>query len=337
MNRKVFIANLLILIMVVGCVRIGVRGVRGVRGRRVEEEIPKRVVAVVSFRDKTDKTYRFWDIGRGIADELTRALVESGNFVVIEKRGRFEGEALEFSPEVISQHGTILKEVLGVDAIITGDVNEFGIEEHEGEVGRRVRAIQEIAKVRLDIKIIDPGTGKILATETAEGEESKGLRRRGRAVGPDLSKLQRMGFGDNGFNRTTIGKATKLAIDQAVERITKAFRIAPYPHYKERKEVKEPKEYKEPAREIPLRGRIIKIEKDKFYINCGSSVGAKVGDIFTVYSLGEEIIDHLTGEGLGYEMNRSGEIRVIDVKDRYSICVIKSGQGFKVNDIVKVE
>ncbi|MDI6703198.1 MAG: CsgG/HfaB family protein [bacterium] len=334
MNRKIFIANLLILIMVVGCVRVGVRG------RRIEQEIPKRLVTVIAFEDKTDRTFSsFWDIGKGMANELTEALVESEDFVVIEKRERFKGQALGFSPEAISQYAAIVKEILGVDAIITGDVDEFEIKEQEGQVRGRVRVVPEVAKVKLDIKIIDPGTGNILATETAEGQVSKKLRRRGRVAESDLTKLQRMDFGDKEFNRTTIGKATRLAINQAVKKVTEAFRRAHYPYYGERKEVEKAKkkEYGEDVKKVLLKGRIIKIEGDKFYINCGSSVGTKVGDIFTVYSLGEEIIDPLTGEGLGFEMKRSGEIQVIDVEDGYSISVIKSGQGFKINDVVKVE
>lgn len=324
MNRRVFIVSLLILIMIVGCARIEIRG------RREDEKISKRSVVVIPFKDKTEGTYGFWDIGKGIANELTSALVDSGNFIVIEKREKFKGEILEFSPQIISRHGAIIKRVLGVDAIITGDVNEFEIKEQEGEGRGRVRAMAEIAKVKLDIKIIDPETGNILFTETAEGEEVGRLIRRGK-------ELQRMSFGDREFKKTTIGKAVKLAIDQAVEKVTKAF--ASYPYYEEYEEVKKPKkeEHKEPLKEVTLRGRIIKVVKDKFYINCGSSVGTKVGDIFTVYSLGEEIIDPLTGESLGFEMKKAGKIRVIEVQENYSVSVIESGQGFKVNDVVKVE
>jgi len=330
MGRKLFISSLLILIMVVGCVRIDFRV------RKMEEAIPKRVVAVIAFEDKTDKTFSgFWDIGNGVAAELARALRESGDFVVIEKREKLKSQALGVSPDILPKHLDMIREILGVDAIITGEVNEFGIKHQEGKVRGRVRVMEEVATVKLGIKAIDVQTENLFSTETAEGQSSKRLSGRAALLEPDLSKFQRMNFGDREFNHTTIGRALRSAIDQAVKKVKLSLRMAPYPHYVERKEAKKEKEYKEPSlKGVSLRGRIIKVVEDKFYINCVASSGVKVGDIFTVYSLGEEIIDPLTGESLGVEMKRAGEIKVIEVEDRYSTAVIKSGQGFNV---VKVE
>ena len=48
----------------------------------------KKRVAVFTFEDKTDKTWRWWDgrsPGDGMADMLTTELVKSGNYMVIER------------------------------------------------------------------------------------------------------------------------------------------------------------------------------------------------------------------------------------------------------------
>jgi hypothetical protein len=74
-------------------------------------------------------------------------------------------------------------------------------------------------------------------------------------------------------------------------------------------------------------------------INSGQEAGLKTGDTFVVYRMGEEMKDPDTGESLGAEETKVGEIQVANNnfggKGKASSCKIVSGSGFKAGDLVK--
>ena len=82
-------------------------------------------------------------------------------------------------------------------------------------------------------------------------------------------------------------------------------------------------------------GKIIKIDGSKVFINLGSRNGVNTGDSFTVYRMGEALIDPDTGEELGASETRIGSLKVTSVDEKYSICSVESGSGFKSGDVVK--
>ena len=90
---------------------------------------------------------------------------------------------------------------------------------------------------------------------------------------------------------------------------------------------------------IKWAGRIIKRENELVYVNSGNNSGVKLGDSFTVYSKGEDLIDPDTGLALGAQEKEIGRITVTEVKDKYSIARIKqekSDEGeIKDGDIVR--
>ena len=53
------------------------------------------------------------------------------------------------------------------------------------------------------------------------------------------------------------------------------------------------------------------------YLNMGGEKIAR-GQRFSVYSLGEELIDPYTGESLGAEEEEIGVIEIVDVKPKFS-------------------
>ena len=70
----------------------------------------------------------------------------------------------------------------------------------------------------------------------------------------------------------------------------------------------------------------------------GTSVGGiSVGDTFSVYSVGEELIDPESGLSLGAEKTKSGVIEISSVQPKFSKAIIVSGGGFKRNDTVEAK
>ena len=84
-----------------------------------------------------------------------------------------------------------------------------------------------------------------------------------------------------------------------------------------------------------ISGKISKVSGDLVFLNMGSNKGVKVGDTFTVYALGEEIIDPDTGESLGSEETKVGTVEVIEVKEKYSKARVTGGSGMTAGSSVR--
>ena len=67
--------------------------------------------------------------------------------------------------------------------------------------------------------------------------------------------------------------------------------------------------------------------------------GVQVGDVFTVYSAGEELIDPDTGLSLGSEETKMGTISVTGMVSggKAAKAAPKMGSGFKKGDLVRLK
>ena len=70
-------------------------------------------------------------------------------------------------------------------------------------------------------------------------------------------------------------------------------------------------------------------------MNAGGSAGVKVGDTFTVYKAGEELVDPDSGASLGVEETLAGQMQISKVMPKFSIGMITSGGAFRQGDIVR--
>lgn len=279
----------------------------------------KKRLAVMDFEDKTG--HGSWHIGSGMADMLTTALVKSGKFMVIERQqleAVLKEQAMGLSGAITPQSAAQVGKLLGVELMVIGSVNEFG--EKEGRVGgsvgsrlggklggiNRVGVETKTARVGLDIRLVNTTTGEIVAAEGIAEEESK----KGLDVGHDEFSFSN----DAGWDNTLAGKATRKAVNKVVELVTKSME------------------------NVPWAGKIIAINADKtVMIKPGAQGGVKVGDTFTVYSIGQEVIDPETGLSLGAEESKAGTIQVTEVKDQFAKAKIVSGSGFKKLDTIRQE
>ncbi len=275
----------------------------------------KKVVAVSKFENKTSFAGGGqWTLDNGLADQLTDALVQSGQFTVLERETLsdvIEEQDMAASGRFQKSQSARTGKLTSAQVLIKGTVTEFenksaGSGAGIGFGGVRVGSKKGEAHVGLIIRLIDTTTGEVLDSQRVEGKAESG----GFDFGLDIGGFD---FGTDSFKKTPLGKATQIAIDNAVEYIASELR------------------------DMPFQGRVVKCSADgEVYISAGDNAGAQVGDTFTVYSVGEELVDPDTGELLGVEEEELGSVKIYEVKEKYSKAkVISGGQGIKQGDIIR--
>lgn len=277
----------------------------------------KMRVAVTKFENKVkNPSYDpSWNIGEGLAEMLMTELVKVDRFIVLE-RGAISDVVVE---QELGSGGLVRKEtaaqtgqLIGAQVIVRGAVTEFSPQVRGAKGGISTPEFKggvatESAYVALDIRLIDVNSGQVIASSSATGTApSTGVS--GSLQGPYGSGVA---LGGEVFFNTPIGRATREAISKAVNFILQ----------------------KTPAQD-PSRV-VVKVEGDRVFINAGVNENIRLGDVFTVYSPSEDLIDPSTGLNLGRSQSRMGTIEVIDVQEKFSIATIKSGGGMKRGDLVK--
>lgn len=273
----------------------------------------KKIVAVSRFENKSNWKGQ-WDLDNGMADQLTNALVQSGQFVVLER------QTLEdvLSEQNLAASGMAQKsstaragKLTSAQMLVKGTITEFEEASSGGGGGIRVLGVgvggaKKTAHVGMTIRLIDTTTGQVLYSERVEGKaESESV-----SGSVDLGAVS---FGGDAFHKTPLGKAVQQAIDNCVEIITSKMQG------------------------IPFKASIIKAEGSEVFIAAGKQSGVSPGDTFSAYKLGEELVDPDTGELLGADETKIGTVQVFDVKDKYSKAKVLSGSGYEKGQIVRSE
>jgi curli biogenesis system outer membrane secretion channel CsgG len=281
-----------------------------------EPQIKKRI-AVFVFEDKTDKSWRWWNnkgVGNGVSDMLTTALVKSGNYRVIERAeiDRILNEQ-DFgqSGRVTQQSAAKVGSVLGVEIAVIGSVSEFGYK--KGETGGAIKGLgigvsNQSATVGVDVRMVNTSTGEIITAENVRKKKSvKGLKLR----------TNKLNFKDRkDFDESLVGKAAREAIEDIVSMIDNN------------------------ANNIEWQAKVITEKAGVVFINSGDADGLKIGDVFSVYSKGEDLIDPDTGISLGSVDSKIGEIKITDASignGKASKCSIVQGAGFAKGNFVRLK
>jgi curli biogenesis system outer membrane secretion channel CsgG len=274
----------------------------------------KKVVAVSRFENKTSYAGGGqFELDNGLADQLTDALIQSGQFTVLERETLTD----VISEQDLAQSGRFQKsksartgKLTSAQVLIKGTITEFetkssGSGSGIGIAGFKVGSKRQSAHVGLIVRLIDTTTGEVLDSERVEGTaEASGMK-----FGVDIGIVD---FGTDSFKKTPLGKATQIAIDNAVEFISAKLK------------------------DRPFQGRVVKCSEGDVIISAGDQVGASVGDTFTVYSVGEELVDPETGELLGVEEDKIGSVKIYQVKQKYSKAkLVSGGKGIKAGDIIR--
>ncbi len=254
----------------------------------------KKLVAVSRFDNKSNWRGQ-WNLSNGMTDQLTDALMQSKKVMVLERETLgdvISEQNLAASGRAMKSKSARTGKITSAQILIKGAITEFSNSSKGSDSGVRYKGIsvgggRGEAHVGLIIRMIDTTTSQVLASKRVEGKAKAGGFRLGINRGG-------IGFGTKGFKKTPLGKATQIAIDNAVEQILATLE------------------------DVPYQGRVIKVSGSSVYLSAGERTGASVGDVFTVYNLGEELVDPDTGEILGSEEEAMGKVKIYKVMKKFS-------------------
>lgn len=274
-------------------------------------------IAVTAFENKvkTPIPDARWKIGEGLAEMLTSELSKTGQFIVVERQALgdiVKEQELGMSGLVRQETAAQTGQVLGAQIVVRGAVTEFEESASGGGAGVQssnfgIRGGMNNAHVALDIRLIDASTGQVIASHNA----AKSVPSAGGGFGARSGSVT---FGGDVFFQAPIGQATRAAMQDALQFIMATAFKAVTPSFS-----------------------IVKIDGGGVYINAGARSNVRAGDLYMVYSKGEELVDPDTGLKLGSDERLIGSIQITSVQEKFSIGTILGGAGtMKRGDLVKV-
>lgn len=147
-------------------------------------------------------------VGKQVADMLSKALTESGAYVVLERTdfSKLEDEAARSG---------IKQNMVGVDALIMGSLTEFG-RKTVGQSGFVSDTKKQIAFAKMDVRLVDVVTGQSFFATSGAGESS-------------TETGSTFGFGSRAaYDGTLNDSSIRQAISEVVNRLTTELSSRPW-------------------------------------------------------------------------------------------------------------
>ncbi len=171
-----------------------------------------------------------WDVGTGMAEMLSDALVNSGKFDVVERLNLTDittEQDLVSGGRVSRTTGAKTGNLKGAEYIVRGTITEFTYQESGGDLGITIKGFNlggktSEAHIAGIIRIYDATTGEIYGSKRFE----KKVPASGLTIGYHHSGI---GGTLGGFKKTPMGKATNLAIADMVSYISDKIPSEPRP------------------------------------------------------------------------------------------------------------
>lgn len=261
----------------------------------------KHLIAVLDFDYATvmNVSQAVWgtnqDIGKGISDVLIDRLTNDGTYRVIERNAINKVLTEQnFSNSNRADTATAAKigHILGVDAIITGDITQFGRDDQNRNLGGmlghwdkygvgKIGESKAKAVVAVTARMIDVNTGEILASVSGKGESTRsGTNLLGGGAGGDTYGGGAANMNSSNFAQTIIGEAVTQAVTQLAQGLDQKSASLPT------------------AAAVPVSGLVADASTSDIIINVGSKDGVHVGDKLNVVRVVRVIKDPATGKPL---------------------------------------
>ncbi len=298
----------------------------------------KKRVAVLDFDYATVRTYSSaifgtdQDIGKGIADLMVEKLVQDGTYSVIERKALdkvLAEQNFSNSDRADPNSAARIARILGVDAIITGSITQFGRDDKSTGVaggalsrvtGRfgvgGVKLSDAKAVVAISARMINTETAEILAAARGVGES----RRKGTSLlgagGGSVIGGGAVDMTSKNFASTIIGEAVNQAVENACAQL-------------------EGKAGSLPEHVVTIDGLVADASGGVLVLNVGSRVGVKVGDRLQVRRKIREVKDPATGKVLRSIENTIGEVTITEVDEQSSVGTFSGSGQPRTGDVVK--
>ena len=263
----------------------------------VPAPVARRRVAVLDFDYATVHSFVTGlmgsdvDIGKGVAAQLLSDLAQNGTYTVLERAqlDRILNEQnLQQDARSDASSAARLGRLLGVDAIIIGSITTFQREDKNINLGMRR---ETKATVAIDARIVQIGTGEILAVAHGRGESKRARMKTDDDNHPVYRSGQDMWSAD--LASTLLGEAMRAAVDSLVATLVAA---APKIPHTETVAV--------------LAALVADVSGSELIINVGTAGGVKVGAEYAVLRPGRDIKDPVTGAVLRHMTSPVGKIKI---------------------------
>lgn len=150
-------------------------------------------------------------LGKQVADLMSKALTESGAYLVFERPdiGRIQAEGRLTDTRL---------NLIGVDALIIGSLTEFG-RKTVGASGFVSNSKRQVAFAKVDVRAVDVSTGHVFFATSGAGEASN-------------ETASTFGFGSQaGYDGTLNDAAVRQAVAEAVSRLSVQMNARPWQTY----------------------------------------------------------------------------------------------------------
>ena len=261
------------------------------------------------------------DFGTGLAEMLTTALINSGRFIILERKALADiqaEQALQAGGSVDPTSAVGAGKLLGAQALIRGAVTEYSYKRSStgGSAsflkGIGIAATTSEASIALDIRLYDVATGVVMDSVRAEG------RAKSSATAIEVTKTD-FSVAGSSFKQSPLGAATRQAIEKAVAAVCMRMDV------------------------IPWEGRIAEVEENPaggaptLYLNAGAQVGMKDGYKLEIFRPGKAITDPETRTVIGRTKDTIlGECAITQILDKMALAEPYEGKGFQIGDGVRL-
>lgn len=258
------------------------------------------------------------DAAVGVNEILVNRLVQDGSFSVIERNQLqtiIDEQDLGASGRVDANTAAQIGRILGVDAVITGTVTEYNLDQQSsggtvGFFGIAASTDDTNATVKLNARMISTSTAEILVAAEGEGLASQ-----------SDSQVLVLGTG-GGSSTNNVQKLLSDATEQAVEGVLDDLVGA-----------------QEQLAALPtavpdVSATVADVFGSEITLNKGSSNGLRPGMILSVEQVVREVLDPETGEVLRKVTQPVGQLELVEVNSRSSVGRTLSGV-FTVGDVAK--
>ena len=217
---------------------------------------------------------------------LGSRLIKSGKFLVFER------------PDLtkVLREQSLLKDnnLIGVDVLILGSVTEFG-RSVGGKVGFLSSTKVQIARAKVDVRLVDVRTGLAFFSSIGAGEAST-----------ESGEIAGYGSRSN-YDATLNDRAIAAAISDVVDKLVSSLE------------------------ERPWRTDILQVQGNQVFISGGSKQGLKINDLLKVMKSGQKVTSRQTGFQIALPPTEIATLKVTSFfgeseVDEGSVCSLEGGQ-----------
>lgn len=150
-------------------------------------------------------------LGKQVTDLLSKALTESGAYLVFE---RPDIATLKSESKLVGEKLNLI----GVDVLVVGSLTEFG-RKTVGQTGFVSSSKKQVAFAKMDLRLVDAATGLVFFATSGAGESS-------------TESASTFGFGSQAaYDGTLNDSAIRQAVSEAVNRMSNELSSRPWQTY----------------------------------------------------------------------------------------------------------